>query len=223
MERSDGTVYDAGRRLGGQPRPVWCLAARDPSLSFWLVASPRLHGKVVIIFGLAPEMWFDGWEPVARTVIQGSIGYVALVAILRVSGKRTLSKMNAFDFVITIALGSVFASLVISDSVSLAQGVTALALLVGLQWIVSALYVRSRLFESVIKGSPQLLYWRGEFLDDALERERVTPDEVKAAMRESNVTDHDRAAAILETDGSITVIDPDERTTVFALENVRRN
>lgn len=165
---------------------------------------------------------FDGWEPVLRTVLLGTLGYAALLFILRMSGKRTLSKMNAFDFVVTIALGSAFASLLVSESVSLAQGVTALAVLVGLQWIISFLYVRSRFVESVIKGSPQLLYWRGSYLDKVLKRERVTHEEIQAAMRDSNVTDHHSAAAVLETDGSVTVIHVDEEATTIAMEQVQR-
>ncbi|MFZ0627589.1 MAG: YetF domain-containing protein [Acidimicrobiia bacterium] len=173
-------------------------------------------------FGLDVGMWFEGWDPILRTAILGTIGYIVLILILRISGKRTLSKMNAFDFVITIALGSAFASLLVSPSISLAQGVAALVVLVGLQWIVSSLYVRSRWVESVVKGSPQLLYWRGEYLGRALKRERVTREEVQAAMRDSNVTDHRKAAAVIETDGSITVIDVKEQSTTIALEHVRR-
>lgn len=173
--------------------------------------------------GLDFSMWFDGWDDIVRTVILGSLGYFALIFILRLSGKRTLSKMNAFDFVITIALGSTFASLLVSESVSLAQGVTALVVLVGLQWALSFLYVRSSLIESVIKGSPQLIYWRDTFLDDVLKRERVTHEEVQAAMRDSNVTDHRRAAAVLETDGSITVINVEEEDSTIALDQVRRS
>jgi uncharacterized membrane protein YcaP (DUF421 family) len=175
-----------------------------------------------VTLALEVGVWFDGWDPIWRTVILGSLGYLALIVILRVSGKRTLSKMNAFDFVITVALGSAFASLLVSDSVSLAQGIAALGVLVGLQWIMSSLYVRSRLVESVIKGDPQLLYWRGRFLDDALKRERVTREEVQAAMRDSNVTDHRHAAAVLETNGTVTVVDVEEQNATIALEKVRR-
>jgi uncharacterized membrane protein YcaP (DUF421 family) len=151
-------------------------------------------------------MWFEGWSSLARIIVLGSIGYVALVVLLRVSGKRTLSKMNAFDFVVTITLGSVFGGLLLNDSVSLAEGVTALALLIGLQWAMTALYVRSARFEKLIKGEPQLLYDRGRYLDTVLKRERITREEVQAAMRDSNVVDHRNALAVLETDGSLTVI-----------------
>lgn len=158
-----------------------------------------------------------------RIVVLGTLGYIALIVILRVSGKRTLSKMNAFDFVITISLGSVYASLLVSDSLALIDGIVALAVLVGLQWCVSAIYVRSRWFERLVKDRPQLLYWQGEYLDEVLKRERVTRDEVQAAMRDSNVTQHESALAVLETDGSVTVIAAEEEQMPHALEGVKRD
>ncbi len=165
-------------------------------------------------------MWFGGWESIARILVHGTLGYVVLVSILRISGKRTLSKMNAFDFVITIALGSAFATLLISDTVPLVDGVVALALLVTLQWIVSSLYVRSERFESVVKGAPQLVYWDGNYLEAILRRERITHEEIQAALRDNNLATGRGAAAILETDGSITVLETDDRE-VEAMDRVR--
>lgn len=165
-------------------------------------------------------MWFDSWESILRIVVHGSLGYIALVFLLRISGKRTLSKMNAFDFVVTIALGSAFATLLISTSVPLVNGVVAIAVLIVLQWIASSLYVRSERFEAVVKGTPELVFWKGTYLDDVLRRLRVTHEEVQAAMRNSDVTSDRRAAAILETDGSLTVIRVPEGEETEALEKI---
>lgn len=166
-------------------------------------------------------MWFGDWGAVGRIVVIGTLGYLALIALLRVSGKRTLSKMNAFDFVITITLGSTYATLLISDTVPLVEGVVALALLVGLQWLVSTIYVRSEWFESVVKGRPQILYWRGDYLEDVLRRERITREEIQAAMRASDVSDHERAVAVLETQGDLTVMTIDETDSPHAMERVK--
>ena len=68
-------------------------------------------------------LFFSGWGVLARTVILGVTSYAALVFLLRASGKRTLSKMNMFDFVITVAFGSTLASMLVSKNVALAQGV----------------------------------------------------------------------------------------------------
>ena len=51
-------------------------------------------------------MWFDSWGDIARVLLVGSAAYATLIVVLRLSGKRTLSQLNAFDFVITVAIGS---------------------------------------------------------------------------------------------------------------------
>lgn len=167
-------------------------------------------------------MWFGSWESVLRIVVHGTLGYVALVFLLRVSGKRALSKMNAFDFVITIALGSAYATLLISDRVPLAEGIVALGTLIVLQWVISSLYVRSAHFEAIVKGEPTVLYWRGRYLEDILRKVRITHEEVQAAMRDRNITRHERAVAVLETDGTLTVIEMPSGDDIHALKGVDR-
>ena len=152
-------------------------------------------------------MFFDNWFGLLRVVVVGTLAYAALVALLRVSGKRTLSKLNAFDLVVTVALGSTLATVLLSKSVALAEGLLAFALLVGLQWAVAKLSIRSPRFNSFVKSEPRLLLHRGRFLDGALRDERVTRDEVLASLRSSGVADAAGVAAVvLETDGSLNVI-----------------
>lgn len=67
-------------------------------------------------------MFFDGWTGLLRVLVVGTLAYAALVLLLRVSGKRTLSKMNAFDLVVTVALGSTLATVLLSRDVALAEG-----------------------------------------------------------------------------------------------------
>lgn len=153
-------------------------------------------------------MFFEGWTAVGRVLLVGTLAYVALVAILRVSGKRTLSKFNAFDFVVTVALGSTLATILLSKEVALVEGVTALALLVLLQAIITWLSVRSSRFQAVVKSEPTLLLRDGLLLQDAMRRQRVTREELVAALRSEGVDDLAAAAAvILETDGTISVIE----------------
>jgi len=92
-----------------------------------------------------PDSFFTGWQPIVRVLVIGTAAYVALVAVLRVSGKRTLSKLNAFDLVVTVAIGSTFASILTSKDLALAEGVTALALLTGLLLLAAAVLIVSRL------------------------------------------------------------------------------
>ena len=167
--------------------------------------------------------WYDmlvgGTTPLVRTVVVGVLAYASLVALLRASGKRTLSKFNAFDFIVTIALGSTLASVLTSQQVSLLQGVVALAVLLGLQFAITWLSVRSARVRGLVKSEPALLVHRGEVLHGTLRRERVTMEELQAAVRGSGAgSAGDVEAAVLETDGTITVVlDTGEgRATAFA-------
>lgn len=150
---------------------------------------------------------FNDFEVIIRTVLVGIMAYLSLVVILRVSGKRTLTKMNAFDFIVTIALGSILASIITSKDITIAQGLTAFFVLVIMQYIFTKLSVKSQAFSSLIKSQPALLYYNGEFLTQNMDKERVLEIEVRQAARSSGKDDMSEVmAVVLETDGSISVI-----------------
>lgn len=153
------------------------------------------------------SMIFDGWAPVIRTLVLGTLSYFSLIILLRVSGKRTLSKMNAFDLVVTVAFGSTLASILTSKNVALVQGVTAMALLILLQLICTFLAVRVRWFQRLIKAQPTLIFYRGQYLESTLKRQRVTKDEVVAAMRENGIASPDDVdAVVIESEGSLSIL-----------------
>jgi uncharacterized membrane protein YcaP (DUF421 family) len=152
-------------------------------------------------------MFFDSWTSLGRTAATGVMAYVVLVVFLRLSGKRTLSKMNAFDLVVTVALGSTLATILVSREVPLADGLVALALLIGLQYVVAWASVRSPRFENLVKSTPSLLLHRGELQEHQLRRNRVSVDEIRAAVRTAGIPDYRCAGAVvLETDGTFSVI-----------------
>ena len=152
-------------------------------------------------------MFFDGWDELIRVLIVGSLAYIGLVTFLRVSGKRTLAKMNAFDLVVTVALGSTLTTILLSSDVSLSEGLFAFVSLCSLQYVVAWLSVRSRRFREIIKTEPALLLRNGDYLRGAMRSERVTEDEIHAAVRSSGQADPSQVAAVvLETDGSFSVI-----------------
>ena len=152
-------------------------------------------------------MLFDSWAGRGRVLRVGTLAYAALILLLRISGKRTLSKLNAFDLVVTVALGSTLASVLLSKSVALAEGVLALGLLIFLQYGIAWLSVRSPRFQSFIKAEPTLLVHRGWFLEGRMQAERLSCQEIVAALRASGAAEiGEVAAVVLETDGSISVI-----------------
>ena len=153
-----------------------------------------------------PPFFFESWYNVGRTVTLSVIGFTALIALLRVSGKRTLSKLNVFDFVFVVAVGSVFAATIIDKDVTLIEGIAALATLIGIQVLLAELAARSSFAERIINGGPTMLLSHGRFIPRALKRERITEEEVRAAIRGKGVTRvEDVDAVVLENDGTLTV------------------
>ncbi|WOI57208.1 DUF421 domain-containing protein [Palleronia sp. LCG004] len=153
------------------------------------------------------EMFYQGWEGIIRTVVVGTLAYASLMIFLRITGNRTLSKLNAFDLIVTVALGSVLASILMSKGVALAEGITALLLLIGLQYLVAVLSVKSQRFARMVRSEPQLLLRDGEPLLQAMHAARVTRDELDTVMRTSGYTDQSTISAIiLEADGSFSVV-----------------
>jgi uncharacterized membrane protein YcaP (DUF421 family) len=153
------------------------------------------------------KLFFNGWMGLGRTALIGMMAYVTLIVMLRLSGKRTLSKMNAFDFVVTVALGSTLATILLNKEVPLAEGALALALLILLQFAVTWTSVRVCWVRRIVTGEPTLVLSDGRLLPEALRRERVTESEVLAAMRSAGAARlEDLAAVVLETDGSLSAV-----------------
>ena len=149
----------------------------------------------------------DGWMPLVRIVVVGTLMYVSLVLLLRISGSRSIASMRAFDFIVTIALGSVFGRALTAGSVSLAEAVVAFLLLIGLQYVVARLQVASPRFSGVVTSAPRLLYYRGEFDHDTMRRTRVTEDELRGvARKKGHGTMAGVEAMVLESSGDIAVI-----------------
>ncbi|WP_322990550.1 YetF domain-containing protein [Hoeflea sp.] len=151
-------------------------------------------------------IFFDNWAGIGRIVLTGLLAYPVLILMLRISGKRTLSKFNAFDFIVTICLGSMLSSIIITKSVPLVEGVAALVLLIVLQFVITWLSVRSPAFQSLIKSNPTLLVHRGVYQEKAMRAERISKQEIAAALHANgNAEMSELACVVLETDGSLNV------------------
>lgn len=141
-------------------------------------------------------------------VVAGTLGiYAAVVLYTRLAGLRSFSKMSSFDFAITVAIGSVIASTLILDDVTLLQGAVALALVYGLQVVAAVSRQRSGLGSRLLDNRPVLLMARGELLHDNLRRTRVTEEDLRAKLREANVHSLDHVLAVVfETTGDVSVL-----------------
>lgn len=166
---------------------------------------------------LADEAW-----GVLRVLATGILTYAGMVVLLRVSGNRTLSKMNSFDLVVTVAFGSTLASVLVDKKVSVAVGLAAIGLLIMLQFAVTWLSVRYSGFNRLVKTRPTLLVHEGTLQREAMRRVRVTADEIHGALRKHGIGDISKAGAVvMESDGSLSVISCERLGNRTALEGVR--
>ncbi len=170
--------------------------------------------------------WFESlpkdiW-PVAVTAL---LIYIAMVLFTRIAGKRSFSKMSSFDFGVTVAIGSIVATVLLSKSVSLVQGLVGLASLYVLQMIVAALR-RFKVVQQVVDNEPLLLMEGHKVFDDNLRKARVTLADLKGKLREANVLHRDQVKVVIfESTGDISVLHGDsEHTEVedWILEGVQK-
>ena len=167
-------------------------------------------------------MWFDNWFELFRVVVIGASAYVTVVLVLRLSDKRTLAKLNAFDLVVTVALGSTLATILLNTDVSWSEGALALALLATLQALVAWLVLRIPALRSVVTSRPSLLVRDGVALPDALREQRVSMEEIHQAVRSSGSGDLSSVGAVvLESDGSLSVIPAETLGNGSSLEGVQ--
>lgn len=168
------------------------------------------------------DWYFQNGMDILRVIAVGIPMYFILVLLLRISGKRTLSKMNQFDFVITIAFGSTIAAILLQKSIPLIEGITALALLIFLQFIVTWSSVRFSFIDNLVKSEPSLVFYQGKFLKSNMKSVRVTESEIYSAMRNNGVTDIKSVyQVVLETNGSLSVITKPEKDAIPPDINVK--
>ncbi len=156
---------------------------------------------------IGAPVFFDDVAGLVRLLVVGPLAYVWLVAVLRVSGKRTLSQLNAFDFIVTVALGSTLATVALNRSVTWSEGAVALGLLAALQFIVAWSSVRVPWFRRAVTSGATVLLRDGQPLHDALARERISVHSLRQAVRSSGLGGLELVASvILEPNGTLSVI-----------------
>lgn len=172
------------------------------------------------------EEWFNtSWEN-AVAISLNAIGiYIAIIVFTRLAGKRSFSKMSSFDFAMTVAIGSIIASTILSRTVSLSAGILGLAFIYGLQMSVAAL----RSFKSVSKvvdNAPLMLMDGANILKENLLKAKVTEGDLRSKLREANVLNLSQVRAVIfEATGDISVLHSDDENEVledWLLKDVNR-
>jgi len=152
------------------------------------------------------DLFFKDWESLYHIALCAAISYITLFAFIRISGKRTLAKLNAFDFVVTVTLGSTLSSMILAK-VTITEGSVALVVIIALQYMLAWLAKKSQRMEKIINCSPTLLYYNGQFLEDAMNKEVITEEEIYAEIRRFRLESLDDVrAVVMELNGEISVI-----------------
>jgi uncharacterized membrane protein YcaP (DUF421 family) len=153
------------------------------------------------------EKWLKTSPESLLNIVLCALGiYIAVVVCTRIAGKRSFSKMSSFDFAITVAIGSMLATTVLSSSVSIIDGAVGLLAVYVLQMLAASLR-RFNLFEKIIDNSPLLLMDGEKILEDNLKKAKVTKADLYSKLREANVIRFSQVKAVVfEATGDISVL-----------------
>jgi uncharacterized membrane protein YcaP (DUF421 family) len=149
----------------------------------------------------------SGWSEVALIALSASVMYVTVILLTRLAGVRSFSKMSGFDFAVTVAIGSVLASVITSKDPPLASGVAALVCLFGLQIGMAVLRSRFPGLQTLADNKPRLIMIGSEVQHDQLKKAKMTESDLWGKLREANVFQFSQILAVVaETTGDVCVL-----------------
>lgn len=148
--------------------------------------------------------------------------FITVITYTRIAGLRSFSKMSSFDFAMTVAVGSIIATIAVTQA-SLVEGMVALAGLYILQVIIAVLR-RFNFMKQIVDNTPTLLMIDGKMLTQNMNRSRVTEKDILSKLREANVSNIDNVrAVVLETTGDISILHGDGKLDPRLFEGVKNS
>ena len=159
------------------------------------------------------EKWL--WAPLpdlGMVLISAVCIYFGVIAATRLTGLRSFAQFSSFDFAMTIAIGSLISTALLTEDPPLSQAFVGLIAIYGLQKLVALLRTYAPL-GGLLDNSPTLLVKDGEILDDKLDQALLTRADLRSILRRENVSHmNDVHAVILETTGDVSVVHSEDRT-----------
>ena len=150
---------------------------------------------------------FDSFPSLLWIGLSCVVFYLLMIVTTRIVGLRSFTTFSSFDFLVTLAMGALLASTVVSRDVALVEGITALASLFILQIGVAVMRTRWSWIRKWVDNEPTLLMEDGEILYDNLRAVRITEGELLAKLRTNNVYSYDQVkAVVLESSGDVSVM-----------------
>lgn len=150
---------------------------------------------------------FDNIDKLGRIVLTAAMVYILIVLTTKISGKRSTSQLNNFDWIVTVMIGSLGASTILLEDIPFIEGGAAIVVLYMLQFLVTKYASISPQFSSVILSEPRIVFYQGQYLPEAMRAERLTRQELDCAMRAEGIQSlSDIEAIVFESDAKLTVI-----------------
>lgn len=144
--------------------------------------------------------------PILGLVIRAAVIYLAVLILLRISGKRQMGQMSATEFVAILLISNAVQNSMNGGDNSVMGGLVLAAVLIALSTAISYLTFRSRFFSSVFEGSPTILIRHGKIIPGNLYKERLSEAELHILLRKQGI--HDLkiiSSGILEADGTLSI------------------
>lgn len=153
------------------------------------------------------ENFFHLSLPPLNFVLRAAIVYLAVLLLLRISGKRQVGQMGAVEFVTVLLISNAVQNAMNGGDNSVAAGLILATVLIVLSMFLSWLTYKSRFFEKIFEGSPRLLVHEGKTIQKALESERLSHEELRVLLRKQGVHHvTELKTAVLESDGTLSLV-----------------
>jgi uncharacterized membrane protein YcaP (DUF421 family) len=144
-------------------------------------------------------------DPV-NLIVRAVVVYLAVLLLLRLSGKRQIGQMGPTEFVAVLLISNAVQNSMNGGDNSLLGGLLLALVLVALSALISYLTYRSRVFSAVFEGTPTLLIHHGALVRKSMARERMSESELRTLLRKQGLHDLGEIEnAILEADGTLSV------------------
>jgi len=145
--------------------------------------------------------------PVVDKILRAAAVYFFLLIAMRLTGKRQLGQMSAFDVVVLLMLSNIVQNAMIGNDNSVTGGFIGATTILVLNYGIARLTTANKRFERLVEGAPTLLVHNGKVIEEHLRRELVTRDELMAALRRQGILKIDEVRfALLEETGAITAV-----------------
>ena len=172
------------------------------------------------------QAWFlIDWQQVIGIALSVIGFYFCLILFTRIVGLRSFSKLSSYDLAMTVGIGSILASTVLSKSTSLLQGVFAIGMLFMLQALLSIMRRKFKPFKALIDNQPIILMSNGEYLWDNLKEAKLSTNDIKQILRQNGIKSKSEVfAVIMETTANMSVIKTSDISPDWSLfDDIRDN